>query len=100
MTDYVLSAVFVMKNREVDISGHRSRQLTPELVKEATVIVAMNPSHVESLKADYPEAKKKVVTFNIPDPIGMSIRVYEDTVQSIQDEMKSKWSDIRRKMGM
>lgn len=91
-------AVFVMKNREVDISAHRSKQLTPELLSGAAVVVAMNPSHKETLLAEYPDVKSKLVTFNIPDPIGMSIRVYEETVQAIQSEMVKKWPEIVKKM--
>lgn len=93
-------AVFVMRNREVDISNHRSQQLKPELLSQASVIVAMNPSHKETLLAEHPEVKPKVITFNIPDPIGMSIRVYEETAQSIQTEMLQKWPEIAKKMGM
>ncbi len=93
-------AVFVMRNREVDISGHRSRQLKPEFLSEAAVIVAMNPSHSESLLAEHPEVKPKLVTFNVADPIGMSIRVYEETIQLIQAEMSKRWPEIAKKVGL
>jgi len=93
-------AVFVMRNREVDISGHRSRQMKPEFLKESSVIVAMNPSHAEALIAEHPEVKQKMVTFNIADPIGMSIRVYEETIQLIQAEMAKRWPEITKKLGV
>lgn len=93
-------AVFVMRNREMDIKAHRSRQMKPDYLKESTVIVAMNPSHTESLLADYPEVKPKLVTFNIDDPIGMSIRVYEETIQLIQAEMAKRWPEITKKLGI
>src|SRR5438094_391744 len=41
--------VFVMRNREINIGAHRSRKIKPEFVKEAAVILAMNPSHSEEL---------------------------------------------------
>jgi len=93
-------AVFVMRNREMDISGHRSRQMKPEFLKESAVIVAMNPSHTEALIAEYPEVKQKMVTFNVADPIGMSIRVYEETIQLIQGEMGKRWPEITKKLGI
>jgi len=93
-------AVFVMRNREVDISAHRSRQVKPEFLLEAAVIVAMNPSHSESLLAEHPEVKSKLVTFNVADPIGMSIRVYEETIQLIQAEMGKRWPEITKKLGI
>jgi protein-tyrosine-phosphatase len=89
-----------MKNREMDISGHRSRQLKPEYLSEAAVIVAMNPSHTDALLAKHPEVMPKVVTFNIEDPIGMNIRIYEETAQRIQAEMAKRWSEIAGKLGL
>lgn len=93
-------AVFVMRNREMDISEHRSRQMKPEFLKEAAVIVAMNPSHTQALIAEHPDVKQKMVTFNIADPIGMSIRVYEETIQLIQAEMGKRWPEITKKLGI
>ena len=91
-------SVFVMRNREIDISTHRSRKLKPEFVKEAAVILAMNPAHAEALLAEYAEAKPKLITFNIPDPIGMSIRTYEETLQVIQSELVKRWPEIISKL--
>lgn len=93
-------AVFVMRNREMDISDHRSRQMKPEFLSESSVIVAMNPSHTEALLAEHPEVKPKMVTFNIADPIGMSIRIYEETIQLIQAEMGKRWPEITKKLGV
>lgn len=93
-------SIFVMKNREVDISQHRSRQIKPEHVSEAAVIVAMNASHAETLREKHPEAMSKVITFDIEDPIGMNIRVYEETAQRIQSEMGKRWAEITKKLGL
>lgn len=92
-------SIFVMRNREVDISSHRSRRLKPEFVKEASLIVAMNPSHSETLLAEYPEVKDKLMTFQIADPVGMSIRVYDETFQVIQAQTKQNWPEIMKKLG-
>lgn len=93
-------SVFVMRNREVDIGAHRSRRLKPEFLKESTLILAMNPSHAESILASNPEVKPKLMVFQIPDPIGMSIRTYEEAAQSIQNQLNSQWSEIMKKLGI
>ncbi len=93
-------SVFVMRNREVDIGTHRSRRLKPEYIKEATLVIAMNPTHAEALLATYPEVKVKLMTFQIPDPIGMSIRTYEETLQAIQSTIAKQWPEIVSKTGL
>ncbi len=93
-------SVFVMRNREIDISAHRSRRLKSEFVKDAALIIAMNPSHEETLLEKYPEAKSKLITFKIPDPIGMSIRTYEETMQAIQTQVTKEWVEILKKAGI
>ncbi len=74
--------------------------MKPEFLKEAAVIVAMNQSHTQALIAEHPDVKQKMVTFNIADPIGMSIRVYEETIQLIQAEMGKRWPEITKKLGI
>jgi len=91
-------SVFVMQNREIDIRKHRSKRLKPEFIKEASVVLAMNQSHADSLLVDYSEVKSKLITFSIPDPIGMSIRTYEETVQAIQAELAKRWTEIILKL--
>lgn len=93
-------SVFVMRNREVDISAHRSRRLKPEFLKEATLILAMNSSHAEELLKTNPEVKSKLMVFQIADPIGMSIRTYEETIQSIQAQLAKQWAEIMIKLGI
>lgn len=93
-------SVFVMRNREIDISGHRSRRLKPEFLKDAVVILAMNESHAEELLKTHPEVKSKLITFSIPDPIGMSIRTYEETVVQIESELEKRWSELEKKIGL
>ncbi len=91
--------VFVMRNREIDISGHRSRKLKPEFLKDSAIIIAMNPSHSEELLKTNPEIKEKLLTFQITDPVGMSIRVYEETFQVIQAQVSKQWPEIMKKLG-
>ncbi len=89
-------AVFVMRNHEIDISAHRSRRVKPDFLKEATVIIAMNPSHTETLLGGNPALKSKLITLQIPDPIGMSIRTYEETLIAIQSALHQCWPEVKK----
>lgn len=87
-------AVFVMKNREVDISGHRSRQCTREDILSADVILAMSQQHALFITSMMPAAREKIKVLNVMDPIGMSLPVYEDVMNVIEKKMQSLWFDI------
>lgn len=93
-------SVFVMSNREIDIRSHRSRRLKPEFLTEATLIIAMNPSHSEALLATNPEVKSKLMVFQIADPIGMSIRTYDEAFQAIQAQLAKHWPDMIHRLGL
>src|SRR6476619_4596166 len=43
-------ALLVGMEREVDLTGHRSRKLTPAIVSEADLIFVMTPSHLEQVR--------------------------------------------------
>lgn len=82
-------AIEALKRVGIDISQHRSRPLTPELVREADYVFGMTNVHVETAARLFPAAAEKirlVREFNksllpeekeIPDPIGRTLEVYE-----------------------
>lgn len=86
--------VAVLKARNIDMSGHRSRTLTRELVDAATLLVVMTRSHRDHCLALFPNAAEKIYllkTFDpeaedgdIDDPIGMPAHVYATTFAIIQ----------------
>lgn len=87
----------VMADAGVDVSGHLSLQLTPDLVEMADAIFCMEDFHRDQILVIHPEAKSKVhllKTFrnpvpvpdpNIPDPIGRPKRVYEICQATIRE---------------
>ena len=91
-------AVQAMREIGVDISGHRSRPLTAELVQQADYILAMTSDHVERILLLYPQAAEKTFVLgefdetlepyerDIADPIGMPLEVY----QRCRDQIKSR----------
>jgi glycine hydroxymethyltransferase len=90
-------AVEVLAKRGINISGIRSKPLTERLIQEATWIVAMTRSHLDSIFYQYPEAAEKTYllrefepgaqSFDIADPIGMGVEAYEEARDSIENAL-------------
>ena len=67
----------VMAQKGIDLSNHRSRCLTAELLKTVDVILAMTQYQVEAIRAEFPEAADKTMlisqligeAFDINDPV-------------------------------
>jgi protein-tyrosine phosphatase len=47
--------------RGIDPGGHRARQLTGRMLKDADVVLVFGPEHVEWIAAEFPEHLQKVV---------------------------------------
>ena len=83
-----LHSVSAVRELGLDISGQRSQMLTPELVREAHLILGMTESHIDAILALFPEAEPKTYLLGdfeegIPDderevldPIGSSYSIY------------------------
>src|SRR2546423_5800395 len=67
-------AVEALKQLGTDLTHHRSRPLTVELIHQADVIFTMGRSHAAAVQALVPSASEKVATLDpagdIDDPIG------------------------------
>ncbi len=85
-----LFAVEVMKEWGIDLSGHRSRQVTLSLVEQADHVIGITSRHVESLLATFPEYQSRIFTFplpDIPDPYGSPLETY----RAVRDLLR-EWS--------
>lgn len=81
-------AVAVLREAGIDISDHRARAITPELVEWADFALAMSPSHLASL-ADLGGAHKSALITefirgegageSVEDPFGGSLDDYRRT---------------------
>jgi len=101
-------AVEVMAGLGIDISRHRARRLTKELVESADLILVMERHHQEYVVEAVPEAKGKVRFLGsypaheelaIDDPIGRPIEVYQQVLKSMQGPLERVAQDIRRRLG-
>lgn len=87
-------AVFVMKNREVDISAHRSRACQRQDIEDADMVFAMSHEHYAFIVGLYPGAREKIKVLNIPDPIGMGMMIYEEVIKAIEKKVRDHWKEI------
>lgn len=83
-------AVTLMAQRGLDISGHRARQLTPELVGDCDLILVMEKGHRRALDSVEPAARGKIYRLcewrdkDIPDPYGAPMKQFEEALELIE----------------
>ena len=94
-------AVQAVKELGIDISGQRSRMLTPELVEQSDYILGMTHSHIDTVIMLYPMAAEKTFLLrefdetldhfekDISDPIGGSYDVYLNCRDQIEQGIAS-----------
>ena len=79
------NAVAALREREIDLSAHRARPLTPYLLAESDVIVCMSEAHKRAL---LPYATGKTVLVppgGVPDPFGGDLAAYRDCRDALSD---------------
>lgn len=78
-------AVTVMQRRGLSLQGHRARTITPEMMREASLVVVMTRYHQDSLSAEFPHSRPKIhlmselvgQQYDIGDPYGGTLEEYE-----------------------
>lgn len=94
------NSVVAMEEEGIDISKQRSRMLTPDMVEGFTHIFGMGESHIETVRAYFPESLEKTFVLrefitdegadrNVPDPIGGDLEEYRLTRNLIKEAMPS-----------
>ena len=89
-------ALLVGMEREVDLTAHRARKLTPAIVSEADLIFVMTPGHLEQVKQLGGRGKVHVIdeyasgTANqgITDPYGGDLEAYRHTADLLENELE------------
>lgn len=84
-------AIEVVKEHGGDLTGHKSKSLSLELIQEADVIYCMTRSHQAAVIAFAPHAAGKTFLLDakgdIADPVGQSTAVYRRTAESIRKKL-------------
>jgi protein-tyrosine phosphatase len=84
----------------MDLSRHRSRPLTVELIHQADVIYAMGAGHVRAVTALVPSAADKTFPLDpdqdIEDPIGGDVDLYVDVAKLLQTLIEKRLAELVR----
>lgn len=101
-------SLLVGLERNMDLGTHRSQTLTRDLVRQADLILAMGPHHLERIEAlggdgkafllaDYASHGKS--TRAISDPIGAELEVYRGTADELEAEIRRVLDRITAERG-
>ncbi len=93
-------ARIAMERAGLDLSGHRSRQLSRQLVDWAGVIYTMTDAHRAAVLALDPSAADKVMNLDpdggsIPDPFGMPVEAYIETAGALRELIARRLKEMQ-----
>jgi protein-tyrosine phosphatase len=90
-------AVALMRERGLDISGHRARQVTPGMIHVADLVLVMEAGHKRVLDANEPVARGKIYRLgewqdrDIEDPYRQRREAFEAALADI-DQGVAEWA--------
>lgn len=96
-------ALLVGMERGLDLAQHRSQTLTRELVRDADLILAMGPHHLERVEALGGSGKAYLLTDfashgsssrPVNDPIGGELELYRTTADELESEVRRVFDRI------
>ena len=88
-------AIELMSERGVDITSHRARQIEPEMVKNADLILVMETGHKRVIDDADPTARGKVYRIgewqdiDVADPYRRPREAYENALADIENGVAS-----------
>ena len=89
-------ALLIGVERNLDLSGHRSRRLTAEIVAASDLILVMSSSHLAQVREIDPNANVHLLagygsiggsSHSIADPFGGNLSDYRDTADELEREL-------------
>lgn len=90
-------AIEVVRTMGGDLSKHRSKPLTVELIHEADVIFTMSRSHAQAVAALVPSAADKTMTLDpsqdIEDPIGGDLSLYNEVATQLKSLIEKRLAE-------
>lgn len=96
-------ALLVGLERGIDISAHRAQTLTPDAVRDADLVLAMGPHHLERIEALGGTGRAFLLTDfashgasarAVNDPIGGELAVYRATADELDREVRRVFDRI------
>ena len=95
-------AIKVMQNRSIDLTSHEARQVLPEYIDAADIILTMTNNHKSLILSLFPQAEGKVHTLcefagmegEVCDPFGGDDSVYETCARQLTELVERSWRKI------
>ena len=100
------NAIAALKELELDLTKHRSKLVTRELIDEMDLVLAMTEAHKDYILKIMPEAKEKIFTLieyasgekgDIADPYRMDLETYRKCRDDILKYLEMVLEKIKRK---
>ena len=87
----------VLREHGVSAAGHVARQVSPELINAADIVLVMDRRHMSAVHAQVPHARGKTFLLGrwqnelaVPDPYGKPRSAFEDAFRMI-DKAVDSW---------
>jgi L-threonylcarbamoyladenylate synthase len=91
-------AIRFCDSKDVDITGHKSRRLTPQMLKDTDYIFAMSTEHKNDIIRTSPEAEQRCILLNesgdINDPIGQDFEAYKTCGTVIEKAVNKRINEL------
>ncbi|NQV04156.1 MAG: threonylcarbamoyl-AMP synthase [Candidatus Omnitrophica bacterium] len=95
------NTIQVMREEGVDVSLHRGKSVTPELLKKSDFIFVMERTHRSAILGMLPGADSRIrllrETEDIPDPVGKSLEEYRYVRGIIKDKVENIFLELFKK---
>lgn len=93
-------AITAMYEIGVDISELRSRQITPAIVEETDIFVALSVEHGVTLAFQYGVDPERILVpgAGIPDPFGRDLTTYRECRDSLIEALPQLIEDIKAQL--
>lgn len=93
-------AVEAIEAMGLNLTHHRSRALSKELIAEADIIYAMTEGHLRAVLSMEPTAADRAFVLDpdgsdIPDPIGMPLSAYKETADRLRELIALRFKDLQ-----
>ncbi len=89
-------AVEVLKEKEIDLSGHQAKPLNEEMIKEADLILVMTERHREAVRLLIPQAEEKIRLLHMEDPFGQTVKVYRRCAEKLEKDLAGILSELEK----
>lgn len=89
-----VEAVEAMLGEGIDLSSHKSRKISGDLLKQPDLIFTMTAAHCSHLRNNYPDLNDNIFllgeyagmgNMEIADPFGLGIPAYRETLKQLKE---------------